>query len=166
MCVCVYIYIYEDLREQCVRNDWITNVFPIEVGCRGFFANLTSVFLSNLVLPPSDKRKYMEKIQDKDLTASAWIWQSHRATTIWQSLVMSWNTAGVLWASGNDASALKPCLNPESLSDEGFFRSNAVVKTSVIVWLYIYIFQGYWVDYIFIYTKCLGWTEINSSIKN
>ena len=23
---------YEDLREKCVRNRWITNVFPIEVG--------------------------------------------------------------------------------------------------------------------------------------
>ena len=71
---------YEDLREQCVRNGWITNVFPIEVGCRGFIANSTSVFLTNLGLPPSDKRKYMEKIQDKSLTASAWIWQSNRAT--------------------------------------------------------------------------------------
>ena len=73
---------YEDLREQCVRNGWITNVFPIEVGCRGFIANSTSVFLTNLGLPPSDMRKYMEKIQDKALTASAWIWQSHRVTTI------------------------------------------------------------------------------------
>ena len=118
---------YEDLREQCVRNGWITNVFPIEVGCRGFIAKSTSVFLTNLGLPPSDKRKYMEKIQDRALTASAWIWQSHRATTIWQSLVVSWDTAGALWVSGNDASALKPCLNPESSSDEGFVRSNAVV---------------------------------------
>ena len=65
---------YENLREQCVRNGWIMNVFPIAVGCRGFIANSTSVFLTNLVLPPSDKRKYMEKIQDKTLTASAWIW--------------------------------------------------------------------------------------------
>ena len=24
---------YEDLQEQCVRNGWITNIFPIEVGC-------------------------------------------------------------------------------------------------------------------------------------
>ena len=24
---------YENLREQCVRNGWITNVFPIEVVC-------------------------------------------------------------------------------------------------------------------------------------
>ena len=53
---------FEDLREECVRNDWITNVFPIEVGCRGFIANSTSVFLNNLGLPPSDKKKYMEKI--------------------------------------------------------------------------------------------------------
>ena len=96
---------YEDLREQCVINGWLTNVFPIEVGCRGFIANLNSVFLINLEHPPSDKRKYMEKIQDKALTASAWIWQSHWATTIWQSVVVSWDTAGTLWVSGNDASA-------------------------------------------------------------
>ena len=43
--------------------------------------------------------------------------------------VVSWDTAGALWASGNDASAPKPCLNPESSSDEGFVRSNAVVQT-------------------------------------
>ena len=73
---------YEDLQEQCVRNGWITNVFPIEVGCRGFIANSTSLFLTDLGLPPSDERKYMEKIQDKALTTSAWIWQSHRVTTI------------------------------------------------------------------------------------
>ena len=127
------------MLEQCVRNGWITNVFPIEVGWRGFIAHSTSVFWTNLGLPPSDKRKYMENIQDKALTASAWIWQSHRVTTIWQSLVVSQDTSGALWASGNDASAPKPCLNPESSSDEGFVRSNAVVQTSVIVWYLLYI---------------------------
>ena len=85
------------------------------------------VFLTNLGLPPSDKRKYMEKIQDKALTASAWIWQSHRATTIWQSLVVSLDTARALWVSGNDASAPKPCLNQDSSSNEGFVRRNAVI---------------------------------------
>ena len=64
---------YEDLREQCVINGWIKNVLPIDAGCRGFIANSTSVFLNNLGLPPSNKRKYMEKIQDKVLSASAWI---------------------------------------------------------------------------------------------
>ena len=134
---------YEDLLEQCVKNGWIINVFPIEVGCGGFIAISTSVFFTNLGLPPSDKRKYIEKIQDKALTASVWIWQSHRVITIWQSLVMSWDTAGALWASGNDASAPKPCLNPESSSDVGFVRSNAVVQTSASIWyyyIYIYIY--------------------------
>ena len=63
---------HEDLQEQCFRNGWITNVFPI----RGFIANSTTTFLTNLGLPPSDKRKYREKIQDKALTVSAWIWPS------------------------------------------------------------------------------------------
>ena len=46
---------YEDLQEQCVRSGWITNAFPIEVKCRGFITNLTSIFLTNLGLSPSKK---------------------------------------------------------------------------------------------------------------
>ena len=45
---------YEDLREQCVRNGWITNGFPIEVRCRCFLTNSTSIFLTNLGLSSSD----------------------------------------------------------------------------------------------------------------
>ena len=125
-------------------NGWITNVFPIEVGCIGFIVNSASVFLTNLGLPSPEKKKYMEKIQDKPLLASALIWQSHRVTTIWPSLVVSRDTARALWASDNDAMAPKLCLKPESSSDEGFVRSNAVVQTSVIIWylsLYIHIFR-------------------------
>ena len=42
----------------------------------------------------------------------------------------SGSIASYCWAalvSGNDASAAKPCLNPESSSDEGFVESNAAV---------------------------------------
>ena len=31
---------YEDLWEQWVRNGWISNVFPIKVGCQAFITNL------------------------------------------------------------------------------------------------------------------------------
>ena len=56
--------------------------------------------------------------------------------------MVSWVTAGVLWVSGNDALAPKPCLNPESSFEEGFIRSNAAVQTSVMVWyLYIHIYM-------------------------
>ena len=57
----------EDLREQCVRNSWIKNVFPIEV--RLYYCQLNLRFLTNLGLHLSDKTKYMEKIQDKTLIA-------------------------------------------------------------------------------------------------
>ena len=79
------------------------------------------------------KRKYMEKIQDKALTASVWIWQSHRATTIWQSLVVSWDTAEALWASSNDASAPKlPLQNPITQCSHVaiFLYINIELKTS------------------------------------
>ena len=48
---------YEDLREQYDGDGWITNLFPIEVGCRGFINNSSFAFLTNLGLSPSDKRK-------------------------------------------------------------------------------------------------------------
>ena len=37
---------YKDLQEQCARNGWITNIFSIEVGCRCFITNSTSLFLT------------------------------------------------------------------------------------------------------------------------
>ena len=78
---------------------YITNVFPIKVGCRGFIANPTSVFLTNLGFPPSNKRKYMEKIQDKDLTASAQIWQTRRVMTIRKGLMVSFISITLLQRS-------------------------------------------------------------------
>ena len=35
---------YEDLLEQCTKNDWSTDIFPLEIGCRGFISNTTSTF--------------------------------------------------------------------------------------------------------------------------
>ncbi len=40
---------------------------------------------------------------------------------------IDYNTPEMSWVSGNYASAPKPCPNPESSSDEGCVRSNAVV---------------------------------------
>ena len=92
-----------------------------------FHYQLTSVFLTNQVLSPPDKRKYIKKIQDKALTASACIWQSHRVTTIqqvWWYCELQLGRYGLvlmLLRSQNHA------LNSESSSDEGFVGSNAVV---------------------------------------
>ena len=73
---------YEDLREQCIKNGWSTDIFPLEIGCQGFISNSTSTFLYKLGLSPSEKRKYIKKIQNKTVNASERIWQSYKANTI------------------------------------------------------------------------------------
>ena len=48
---------YEDLREQCTKNDW-----SLEIGCRGFISNATSTFLTKLGISPEKKSEYIKKI--------------------------------------------------------------------------------------------------------
>ena len=73
---------YEDLREQCTKNDWSTDIFPLEIGCRGFISNATSTFFTKIGLTPAKKREYIKKIQNKTVTASEQIWHSYRLNTI------------------------------------------------------------------------------------
>ena len=61
---------YENLREQCTKNDWSTDIFPLEIGCRGFILNATSTFFTKIGLTSAKKREYIKKIQNKTVTAS------------------------------------------------------------------------------------------------
>ena len=73
---------YEDLREQCVKNGWSTDIFPLEIGCRGFISNSTSTSLTKLGLSPAEKREYIKKIQNKTVTVSERIWHAYRSKTM------------------------------------------------------------------------------------
>ena len=73
---------YEDLREQCTKNDWSTDLFPLEIRCRGFISNATITFLTKIGLSPAKKREYIKTIQNKAATASERIWHSYRLNTI------------------------------------------------------------------------------------
>ena len=73
---------YEDLPEQCTKNDWSTDTFPLEIGCRSFISNATSTFLTKIGLTPAKKRGYIKKIENKAVTASERIWHSYRLNTI------------------------------------------------------------------------------------
>ena len=41
---------YEELHEQCIKNGWSTDIFPLEIGCQGFISNATSTFLTKFGL--------------------------------------------------------------------------------------------------------------------
>ena len=114
---------FEDLRKQCIKNDRSIDIFPLEIGCRGFISNSISTFLTKIGLSPAKKREYIKKIQNKTITASEWIWYSYRLNSIQKGLVVLWDTAGAPCVRGNDASVPKPCLNRVSSSDEEFIGS-------------------------------------------
>ena len=102
---------YEDLQEQCVRNDWMTCISYRGRMPRFHYQLNLRILGYSWTFSIGQEEIHKKKIQDKALTASAGIWQFHRVTTVQQSLTVFWDTAGALWAGGNDASALKPCLN-------------------------------------------------------
>ena len=76
---------YEDLREQCTKNDWSTDIFLPEIGCRVFISNTTSTFLTKIRHSPAKMREYIYK---RSVTASKRIWHSYRLNTIPWSLVV------------------------------------------------------------------------------
>ena len=72
VCGCVYIYIYiyvlekyENLCEECTKNDSSTDIFPLEIGCRGFILNATSKFLTKIGLTHAKKREYIKRSKTK-----------------------------------------------------------------------------------------------------
>ena len=43
------------------ENDWSTDIFLLEIGCRGFISNATSTFLTKIWLTPAKKGEYIKK---------------------------------------------------------------------------------------------------------
>ena len=59
---------YEDLREQCVKNGWSTDIFPLEIGCRDFIPNSISTSLTKFGLSPAEMRECIKKDPKQDKT--------------------------------------------------------------------------------------------------
>ena len=74
---------YKAPTEKCVINDWITSVFPIEVGCWGLINNSSSTLLTNLALSLSDKRKYIKKSKSiMSLCLHGFSWLSYHSSLL------------------------------------------------------------------------------------
>ena len=52
---------YEGLHEQCVKNGWSKDMFPLEIGCQDFISNSISTFLTKLGLSSAEKREYIKR---------------------------------------------------------------------------------------------------------
>ena len=89
---------YEGLREQCTKNDWSTDIFPLEIGCRGFILNATSTFFTKIGLTPAKKREYIKKDPKQDCnciwTDKAFVQIKHHPIKSGSIVRYCWGTLG------------------------------------------------------------------------
>ena len=90
---------YEDLWEQCVKNDWLTDIFPFEIGYWGFISNSTSTFINQTLTFPSRKEGiYIKKDQKQDCNCiwvdMAFIWSKHHPNKSGTIVICCWGALG------------------------------------------------------------------------
>lgn len=65
---------YTDLADRCRMAGWATNVYPIEIGCRGFVSQSCGRFVrEGLGAGPRFQRRLGEIVSEQAQLASAWI---------------------------------------------------------------------------------------------
>ena len=72
---------YEQLITESAKSNWKTNIYTVEVGCRGFAASSLSYFLKDLGYVGKEKTKIIKKVEYEAERASNNIWNwSHMKT--------------------------------------------------------------------------------------
>ena len=70
---------YTELADRCKKAGWATDVYPIEIGCRGYIAASVSRFLrEGLRAAPRFQRRLEETASEQAQLASAWILRNFR----------------------------------------------------------------------------------------
>ena len=74
---------YEDLAQSCKSNGWNTQVFPIEVGCRGFPSQSVWRMLGALGIKGATRKRTVHALGRTAERASSWLWML-RSKREWQ----------------------------------------------------------------------------------
>ncbi len=72
---------YDPLRADCEDKGWSCQVFPIEIGCRGFIGRSTISFLTRLGVNNHKMRAVTKRLQTAAERASSWIWSKSHDNT-------------------------------------------------------------------------------------
>ena len=66
----------QELSNQCWQTGWETWVYTVEVGCRGFVAQLTRQALGDLGMTGDQKKKIIKGLEEAAERASLCMWLS------------------------------------------------------------------------------------------
>ena len=70
---------YADLKAQCEDKGWACQVFPIEVGCRGFVGRSVLALMKRLGVKPRATQALVKALQETAESSSSWIWSARRS---------------------------------------------------------------------------------------
>ena len=65
---------YADLASETMQSGWNANVYPVEVGCRGFVASSTIRLLKDLGIHDKALRNTIRSVSEEVARSSWWIW--------------------------------------------------------------------------------------------
>ena len=69
---------YEDLRLECEKNSWRCQVWPVEVGARGFTGRSLGALLKEVVVVGVERKKNVDELAAAAEEASRIIWNKHQ----------------------------------------------------------------------------------------
>ena len=69
---------YEDCRQKCLQNSWRCEVWPVEIGARGFAARSLGALLKELGVVGAERRKCINELAATAKDAFRVIWSKHQ----------------------------------------------------------------------------------------
>ena len=75
---------YEDIRQESVQNGWRCQVWPVEIGARGFAGRSLGALLKEVGVVGGERKKIIKEMAEAAEVASRFIWSMHQ--------VKEWNT--------------------------------------------------------------------------
>ena len=86
---------YADLASETMQSGWNANVYPVEVGCRGFVASSTIRLLKDLGIHDKALRNTIRSVSEEVARSSWWIWLK-RKDPYWAPNMSVWSSGTVL----------------------------------------------------------------------
>ncbi|MGH0145966.1 UNVERIFIED_CONTAM: hypothetical protein FKN15_012935 [Acipenser sinensis] len=67
---------YAELAAEAEQRGWRVQVYPVEVGCRGFVAHSTTWFLRDIGFNGEEFRRIVKNLSEAAERSSNWLWLS------------------------------------------------------------------------------------------
>ena len=69
---------YEELRQECIMKGWNCQVWPVEIGARGFVGRSVGALMKELGVTGAERKRSIQQLSAAAEEGSRILWSSHR----------------------------------------------------------------------------------------